>query len=63
MQIYTGKNVETVDSTGLCSRVVLDLLGGLEHSNIHVYMDSSPSLYFKLAGKGIGVCATSRSKY
>ena len=64
MQIYTGKNVETVDSTGLCSRVVLDLLEGFEHSNIHVYMDnyySSPNLYFTLAGKGIGACGTARS--
>ena len=40
-----GKNVETVDSTGFCSRVVLDLLEGFEHSNIHVYMISVVPIY------------------
>ena len=64
VQIYTGINVETVDSNRLCSRVVLDLLEGLEYSNIHIYMDncySSPNLYITLAGKGIGACVTARS--
>ena len=52
---------QTVDSTGLCSCVVLQ---GLEHKNMHFYMDnyySSFNLYFTLAGKGIGACGTARS--
>ena len=63
MQFYTGKNVEMGDNTGLCSRVVLDLLEGLEHQNFHVYMDNyytSPNLFLTLAMKGIGACGTAR---
>ena len=31
LQIYTGKNYVIQNNTGLSSRVVLDLLDGLEH--------------------------------
>ena len=61
LQIYTGKNCVVQENTGLSSRVVLDLMDGFEHKNLHVYMDRfycSPDLYFTLAGKGIGACGT-----
>ena len=51
------------DNTGLCSRVVLDLLDGLDHKNYHVYMDNyytSPNLFITLYNKGIGACGTAR---
>ena len=47
-QIYTGKSLEDGNSSvGLCSKVVLDLMSGLEGSGLHLYTDNyytSPSL-------------------
>ena len=41
MHIYTGKNVESVDSTGLCTCVVLE---GLEHKKcIFIWIIIVPS--------------------
>ena len=65
LQIYTGKNSNLANSdTGLCSRVVLELLNGLEVKCPKVYMDNyytSPELYLTLYKKGINACGTARS--
>ena len=49
LQIYTGKNSSLIGSKpGLCSRVVLELLDGLEYTCPKVYMDNyytSPELF------------------
>ena len=49
---------EVVESTGLCSRVVLDWLESSEHKNVHVNMDNtSPNLFiFTLASEVIFKC-------
>ena len=65
LQIYTGKNSNLVGSdTGLCSRVVLELLDGLEDKCPKVYMDNyytSPELFLSLYNKGVNACGTARS--
>ena len=56
LQVYTGKNQVINDGIGLCSRVVLDLLDGLDNTGVTCYMDrfySSPNLFLTLAIKGI----------
>ena len=40
LQIYTGKSLDTVDDVGLCTRVVLDLMSGLEGSGLNLYTDN-----------------------
>ena len=61
-QIYTGKSLEDGNSSvGLCTKVVLDLMSGLEGSGLHLYTDNyntSPSLY--LYNRGITACGTGR---
>ena len=58
-QVYTGKNSSlSREEVGLSSRVVLELLDGLE-----VYMDnfySSPSLFLWLYRNGVNACGTVR---
>ena len=41
MQIYTGKNAETDSSVGLCSRVVYDLMSGLERKGFDLWYDAT----------------------
>ena len=67
LQIYTGKNRDlqsgTTD-TGLCSRVVLELLDGIMHTHPKVYMDNyytSPWLFLDLYDKGVNACGTVRT--
>ena len=63
MQIYTGKNADSDSSVGLCSRVVLDLMSGLEREGFDLYTDNyytSPILYKSLYEKGINACGTMR---
>ena len=63
MQIYTGKHADADSSVGLCSRVVLDLISGLEREGFHLYTDNyctSPILYQSLYEKGINACGTMR---
>lgn len=60
-QIYTGKNAETNASAGLCTRVVLDLMSGLENYGMSLYTDNyytSPELYLALYRRGINACGT-----
>ena len=64
LQIYAGKNsnIATNDS-GLCSRVVLELLNGLENNCPKVYMDNyytSPELFLALYNKEVNACGTAR---
>ncbi len=61
LEIYTGKNETLDNATGLCSRVVLDLMKGFDYSGNTLYMDryySSPRLFFTLGKIGIGCCGT-----
>ena len=65
LQVYTGKNMETSQpEIGLCSRVVLDLLAGLEDLGVDVYTDNyytSPELYQELYKRGFNACGTVRT--
>ena len=64
-QIYAGKNSElSTHEKGLSTRVVLQLLQGLENVHYRVYMDNcytSPRLFLTLYDKGVGACATART--
>ena len=65
MQVYTGKNLgdDSVD-VGLCSRVVLELMSGLEDDGHCVFTDNyytSPQLALTLYNKGINCCGTVRT--
>lgn len=64
-QIYTGKQVnENSSSMGLCTRVVLDLMSGLEDQHFKLYTDNyytSPSLFTYLYENGINACGTART--
>ena len=61
-QIYTGRSLEDGSSSvGLCTKVVLDHMSGLEGSGLHLYTDNyytSPSLYLHLYNHGINACGT-----
>ena len=51
LQVYTGKDLNTVSDVGLCSKVVLDLMSGLESFHNELFTDNyytSPSLYMTL---------------
>ena len=64
LQIYTGKSLDTVDDVGLCTRVVLDLMSGLEGSGLNLYTDNyytSPTLFLYLFNQGINACGTVRT--
>ena len=56
LQVYTGKIVELDrQDVCLCSRVVLELLNGLEGNHPKIYMDNyytSPTLFLNLFRKG-----------
>jgi len=59
MQIYKGKSMESNYEVGLCSRVVLELMDGLE-----VYADNyytSPLVYMTLYGNNNNPCGTART--
>jgi len=59
MQIYTGKSM---DDVGLCSRIVLKLMDGLEDHE--VYTDnyySSPLVYMTLYGDNNNACGTAQT--
>ena len=64
LQIYTGKDVSNSSiQVGLCTKVVLDLVLGLEFS-FHLYTDNyytSPLLYNHLYNRGINACGTART--
>ena len=38
-QIYIGKDINSETNTGLCSRVVLDLMSGMETDRLHLFTD------------------------
>ena len=68
LQIYAGKNndlaVSSASEFGLCSRVVLELLAGLESTNPKVFKDNyytSPRLFLELYNKGVNACGTARA--
>ncbi len=51
LEIYTGKNETLDNATGLCSRVVLDLMKGFDYSGntLYTWMVITPALgYFLL---------------
>lgn len=43
----------------MCNKVILDLLSGLEVSGLHLYTDTSPTLYLHLCNRCINACGTS----
>ena len=65
IQIYTGKVVDLVkQDIGLCSKVVLELLDGLEAPHPKIYMDNyytSPTLFLALYRKGVNASGTARA--
>ena len=66
LQVYTGKGLDScVSDVGLCTRVVLDLLEGFDHTGLQLYTDNfytSPLLYYRLyKNQGICACGTARS--
>lgn len=61
-QVYTGK--EDGQDKGLTHRVVTDLVGHLQNTNVHVFMDNfytSMPLLQELLMRGIYACGTVRS--
>ena len=65
IQVYTGKVVDLDrQDVGLCTRVVLELLDGLEANHPKIYMDNyytSPTLFLALYRKGVNACGTARA--
>ena len=65
MQIYTVRGMEITElEVGLCSRVVLDLMSGLELLGLDLYTDNyytSPELYHELYKRGVNACGTVRT--
>ena len=62
LQIYTGKNLESTVEAGLCSRVLLKLMMGLDGHQL--YTDNyytSPEVYLQLFNNGINCCGTVRT--
>ena len=61
---FTGNNFEADSSVGLCSRVVLDLMAGLEEYGFELYTTNyytSPELFQHLYRQGINTCGTVRA--
>ena len=59
LQIYTGKSLEFSVDVGLCSRVLLDLITGLEGH--HLFTDNyytGPEVYLELYKWGNNCCGT-----
>ena len=53
-----------MDDVRLCTRVVLDLMSGLEGSGLDLYTDNyytSPTLFLYLFNQGINVCGMVRT--
>ena len=50
---------------GLCSRVVLELMEGLEDHGFELYTDNytSPQLFLTLYKKGVNYCGTARTNH
>lgn len=65
LQVYTGKNSElSCIEQGLSTRVVLELVKGIESIQHKLYMDNyytSPHLFLTLYDKNIGACGTIRT--
>jgi hypothetical protein len=65
LQVYTGKDVDAgSDAVGLCTRVCLELLNGLENSGLCLYTDNyytSPVLCKHLYNNGINSCGTCKT--
>ena len=38
--MYAGKNIDSISEVGLCSKVVLDLMSGLEDYYNELYIDN-----------------------
>ena len=63
IQIYSGKNLDSDVDTGLCFRVLLELMSDLDGH--HLYTDNyytSPEVFLALYDKGINCCGTVRVK-
>ena len=63
-QIYAGKSMDQGVEVGLCSRVVLELMEGLEDHGFELYTDNyytSPQLFLTLYKKGVNCCGTART--
>ena len=46
LQVYTGKNLDSsVSDVGLCTRVVLELMSGLENYHNELFTDNYTSIY------------------
>ena len=61
IQTYSGKNLDSDVDTGLCSRVLLELMSNLDGH--HLYTDNyytSPEVFLALYDKGINCCGTVR---
>ena len=66
MQIYTGKNSSLDSDVGLCSRAVLELVDGSEHTDPSVFIDNyytSPWLFLKLYDNGVNACGTAKKYF
>ena len=65
LQIYTGRNSTlSQNELGLSTKVVLDLIDGLENRHHKLYVDNyytSPSLFLTLYFKGTNACGTART--
>ena len=65
LQIYTGRNSTlSQNELGLSTKVVLDLMDGLENRHHKLYVDNyytSPSLFLNLYFKGTNACGTART--
>ena len=64
-QVYTGKNssLDAAEGLGLSSRVVLELMEGLEGPHPCLYVDNyytSPALFLELYRRGVNACGTAR---
>jgi len=63
-QIYAGKSMDHSVEVGLCSRVVLELMEGLEDHGFELYTNNyytSPQLFLTLYKKGVNCCGTART--
>ena len=63
-QIYAGKSMDHSVEVELCSRVVLELMEGLEDHRFELYTDNyytSPQLFSTLYIKGANCCGTART--
>ena len=62
-QIYAGRSMDRAVEVGLCSRVVLELMSGLENDGFDLYTDNyytSTQLFLTLYNKGVNCCGTAR---